>query len=235
MRIAYFDCAWGISGTLALAALIDAGADEDVIRKALEPVGAFDLAVEEVAAGTVRATRVTVRAAGREPTRGHLEVVALLRSAALPAHARLAAEQVYGRLAEAEAAVHGTSPDRVTFHEIASIRSLVGVAGTALALDLLGVERVAASPVGTGWGRVQTAHGLLPNPAPATRELLRDIPVESRDVQAELVTPTGAAILGVWAEWFGPMPQMTVEVVGHGAGTGGVEPQNVLRVTLGEG
>lgn len=234
MRIAYLDCTAGISGTMALAALLDAGADTDVVRETLRPVGTFHLDVQGVHAGGMPALRAVVRAEGPEPRRGYRDVLATVHAADLGEAACALTLEVYRRLGEAEALVHDTTPDAVTFHEVGSLRSIIGVVGTAIALDLLGVERVVASRVGTGHGTVRTEHGLLPNPAPATLELLRGIPLEPRDVEAELVTPTGAAILAAAADAFGSEPSMREVAVGLGAGPHDLAFPNVLRVTLGE-
>ncbi|MGH2766851.1 MAG: LarC family nickel insertion protein [Actinomycetota bacterium] len=236
MRIAYLDCSSGISGTMALAALLDAGADLDVVRTGLSslPVGPFSLEVVEERAGDLRALRVVAEAKGPEPRRTLGDLEAMLRAAALPHRARALAERVYRRLAGAEARVHGTAPDRVTFHEVGSVRSIAGVVGTAVALDELGVAQVWSSPVATGWGAARTEHGLLPVPAPATAELLRGIPAQPGSMDGELATPTGAALVAELAEAFvSSPPAMDVEAVGLGAGPLGGTFANVLRVLIG--
>jgi uncharacterized protein (TIGR00299 family) protein len=235
VRLAYFDCVGGISGDMALGALIDAGADPDQIREALAalPVEPFEIVVDERQSAGIRATKVTVHAEATALVRTYSSIRLLLESADLPAGARMTAQRIFRRLAEAEARIHRKEVELVTFHEVGAIDSIVDIVGTAVALDLLGIERVFASPVPTGTGMVRTDHGLLPLPTPAVVELLRGAPMYSRGVQVELVTPTGAAILAATAEGFGDLPLMQVESVGYGAGTHELEFPNVVRVFVG--
>lgn len=162
------------------------------------------------------------------------QVTSLIRRSALPAPVKETAERVYTRLAEAEASVHGTTPDRVHFHEVGAVDSIVDVVGAVYALHLLGVERVVCSPLPNGHGFVRCAHGMMPIPPPATAELLKGCPIRPVDVQGELVTPTGAALVSALATEFGPLPAMTVEAVGYGAGTKDFPFPNLLRVVIGE-
>ncbi len=221
---------------MALAALLDAGADLGAVRTGLSslPVDPFTLDVVHERAGQVPALRVMVEATGPEPRRTLGDVEAMLGSAALPARVRALAVRLYRRLAAAEARVHHTAPDRVTFHEVGSVRSVAGVVGTAIALEELGVARVWSSHVTTGRGTVRTEHGLLPVPAPATAELLREIPVRAGGRHGELTTPTGAALVAELAAAFvSPPPAMNVQRVGTGAGSAGGTSPNVLRVLIG--
>ena len=235
MRVAYFDCARGISGGAAFAALLDAGADAGALAAALDTLGSDStrVRVEDAMVGPFRARRVTIDRGDEQLGSGFADMEALLTKASLPDAARDIAIGVYRRLAEAEARVHGSQPDAVRFHEVGSLRSFVGVLGTALALDDLGVERVVASPLPFGRGMVDTAHGRIPVPAPATLELLRGMPVEPQDREGELVTTTGAAIIAVAASGSGEPPAMTIERIGYGAGGSG--PDEILvRVVVGE-
>jgi uncharacterized protein (TIGR00299 family) protein len=237
MRIAYFDCSSGISGTMALAALLDAGADLGAVRTALGslPVDPFTFEVVKDGASEVSALRVVVEGSGPEPRQTLVDLEAMLRAAVLPPRARALAVRLYRRLAAAEALVHGTVPDRVIFHEVGSVRSVAGVVGTAIALEELGVSRVWSSPVTTGRGLVRTEHGLLPVPAPATAELLRGIPVLAGRTEGELTTPTGAALVAELAAAFvPPPPSLDVATVGVGAGPLGRPFANVLRVLIGK-
>ncbi len=235
MRIAYFDCVAGISGDMALGALIDAGADPDGIREGLAalPLGQFEIEIEERQSAGIRATKVDVRAEATALVRTYSSIRLILEQADLPVAAKATAQRIFRRLAEAEARIHRKEVELVTFHEVGGIDSIVDIVGTALALDLLGIERVFASPVPTGTGMVRTDHGLLPLPTPAVVELLRGAPMYSRGVPVELVTPTGAAILAATAEGFGDLPLMEVESVGYGAGTHELEFPNVVRVFVG--
>jgi uncharacterized protein (TIGR00299 family) protein len=161
------------------------------------------------------------------------QVTALIRHSALPAAVKETAERVYNRLAEAEATVHGTTPDRVHFHEVGAVDSIVDVVGAVYALHLLGVERIVCSPLPNGHGFVRCAHGMMPIPPPATAELLKGCPIRPVDIQGELVTPTGAALASALAAQFGPLPAMRVEAIGYGAGTKEFPFPNLLRVIIG--
>ena len=236
MRILYFDCIAGISGDMALGALIDAGADIGAIRTGLQglPIEPFDLDVESTETGGLAATKVLVRASTVGVIRTYASVRSLLDRAEIPLDAKAMAQRIFRRLAEAEAMVHRRELEQVTFHEVGAVDSIVDIVGTALAIASLGIDRVFASSVPTGLGMVKTEHGSLPIPAPAVVELLRGAPLYSRNVPVELVTPTGAAILASLVEGFGELPGMRVEHVGYGAGSARLEFPNVLRVLIGE-
>ncbi|MGI8615590.1 MAG: LarC family nickel insertion protein [Actinomycetota bacterium] len=235
MRVAYFDCARGISGGATLAALLDAGADVEELAARLGVFGVdrSRIRLDDTMVGPFRARTVSIVGGDEQVGRGLSDMEALITAASLPDAARDIALGVYRRLAEAEARVHASETAAVRFHEVGSLRSFVGVVGTALASEDLGIERIFASALPFGHGTVETAHGRIPVPAPATLELLREIPVEPQDAEGELVTPTGVAILAVAASGFGAAPAMTIERVGYG--TGGPAPNGVLlRVVVGE-
>jgi uncharacterized protein (TIGR00299 family) protein len=235
MRIAYFDCIAGISGDMALAALIDAGADFDELRLhlAILPLERFDMDVEETDQQGLRATRVTVRASSAGVIRTYASIRALLDAADLPPEALQLAQRIFRRLAEAEARVHHKEVENVTFHEVGAVDSIVDIAGVALALSMLGIERVFASAIPTGLGMTKTEHGVMPIPGPAVVELLRGAPMYSKGVAAELTTPTGAAILAATVEGFGELPPMRIESIGYGAGTHRLDFPNLLRILVG--
>jgi uncharacterized protein (TIGR00299 family) protein len=236
MRVLYFDCIAGISGDMALGALIDAGADVKEIKRGLAslPVDAFTIDIGETESQGLRATRVNVETASAGVIRTYASIRALLDEAELPEDARRVAQRVFRRLAEAEALVHRKEVDTVTFHEVGAVDSIVDVTGTALALTTLGVERAFSSAVPTGMGMTRSEHGAMPIPAPAVVELLRGAPLYSKGVAAELVTPTGAAILSALVEGYGELPPMRVGAVGYGAGSHQLDFPNVLRVIIGD-
>jgi len=168
------------------------------------------------------------------PGRHYLEIVRVLEHARLDAEVRARALATFEALARAEARVHGIPLEQVHFHEVGAVDAIVDVTGAAIGLSRLGIARVTASPVALGGGRVETAHGSLPLPAPATLELLRGIPTVPAHVEWETVTPTGAALLRTWVEEFRALPAMTIEAIGHGAGNDRPGPMpNVLRAVLG--
>ena len=236
MRVAYLDCASGISGDMTLGALVDAGADLAAIQAGIDSLGlpSVRLATSEVKKKGFRATQITVV---HEPEHKHRHlhhITAMIDGSILTARQRELATRIFTRLAEAEAKVHGTTIQKVHFHEVGAVDSIADIVGSAIGWDLLGVERVIASPVPTGTGFVEIAHGRCSLPAPAVGELLRGVPLAESSVPFELTTPTGAAILAALAEGYGPVPAMTIERIGYGAGSRDLEEQaNLLRLLVG--
>jgi len=236
VRLAYFDCFSGITGEMALGALVHAGADLALISSAISdlPIGGFVLEQESVEVQDIAALRIHVHADPQPVIRTYGSIRPLLRDAKLPDAARRTALRIYQRLAEAAARVHSKEVDVVTFSEFGELECLVEFVGCALALHSLGVERVYASSVPTGLGMIRTDHGMSPIPSPVVLELLRGAPTYSRGIPVELVTASGAAILAALSEGYGDMPVMRSESVGYGAGTLRLDFPNVLRVVIGE-
>ena len=238
MIIAYFDCFSGISGDMALAALVDAGVPADWLQATLhESVGlqGFTIHTEQVRRHGISACRLQVTASSGQKSRNYNDIRQLIEGSALPAAVKNRSLAMFTLLGEAEAAVHGCELDDVHFHEVGAVDALVDIIGTALAVERLGIQRVTASPIPTGKGFTDTDHGRLPLPAPATLELLKHVPVYGTDIEAELVTPTGAAIVTSLAETFSELPAMRVEQIGYGAGRRDLDQQpNLLRILLGE-
>jgi pyridinium-3,5-bisthiocarboxylic acid mononucleotide nickel chelatase len=236
MRLAYFDCIAGISGDSALAALIDAGVDLDELRSHLStmPLEPFDLQIDEVDEHGIRATRLGVRTSGAAGViRTYASVRALVDASNLPAEASQLAHRIFRRYADAEARVQRRDLETVTFHATSGLDMILVVTGTALALTMLGVERVFASAVPTGLGMMRTEHGAMPIPSPTVVELLRGAPLYSRGVTAELTTAAGAAILAATVEGYGEIPALRVETAGYGAGAARLDFPNVTRVLIG--
>jgi pyridinium-3,5-bisthiocarboxylic acid mononucleotide nickel chelatase len=237
MSFAYFDCFAGVAGDMVLGALLDAGGSPEALRDGLAgvPIDPFELEVAGVERGGIGATQVRVRAQRSHVIRTWAYLRGALGEADLPAPVRERSLAIFGRLAEAEARIHRKPVDQVHFHEVGAVDAVVDVVGAALLLDQLGVTEAWASPVATGTGLHRGDHGVLPVPAPAVVELLRDVPIYSGGVAAELTTPTGAAILAATASRFTDLPPMRVAATGYGAGTRHHhELPNVLRVLLGE-
>ncbi|MBI1797494.1 MAG: nickel pincer cofactor biosynthesis protein LarC [Candidatus Eisenbacteria bacterium] len=237
MRIAYFDCFSGVSGDMCLGALVSAGWPARELEALPARLGLEGVAIRVGAAkrGPFVATRVEVDVAGRQPHRHLHHIAAMIERADLDATVKARAVDVFTRLADAEAEVHGSTRDKVHFHEVGAADALVDVVGAIEGLRALGVDEVAASPLRLGRGAVMSEHGLIPVPAPATTLLLRGVPVEMPDIEAELVTPTGAALLTTLVrDWSSP-PAFTLETIGTGAGGRDLKEQpNVLRVLIGE-
>ena len=237
MKTAYFDCTSGISGDMTLGALIDAGADRAQIETAIRSMGLGEISIlaTEVKKYGFRATQVTVEHPPEHAHRHLHHIEEMLDRGELDPAARDLAKRVFGNLGRAEAKVHGTTIEKVHFHEVGAVDSIADITGVAIGLTQLGIERVEASPVPTGGGTITIAHGRVGVPAPATAELLVGIPIARSDIQAELTTPTGAAILKTLAKRFGSVSPMRIESIGYGSGTMDLENQaNVLRVLIGE-
>ena len=236
-RLLYIDCVAGVAGDMLLGALIDAGADLERVCAGLDGLGAAGLRVElsRTERHGIACARVEVIAPRERAHRRLPEIRELIDAAGLPERACARAQETFRRLAEAEAAVHAIAPEQVLFHELGAIDALADVCGTALALEELGVERLVCSPLPVPRGFVEAAHGRLPLPAPATLELLRGAPLQGVELSAELVTPTGAALVAALCEGYGPLPPMRLEAVGYGAGTRELEERpNLVRVLVGE-
>lgn len=212
MKHLHFDSVGGASGDMILAALLDLGVSRDDLQRQLAglPIGPFEIEADSISDGGLRGTRVHVQvtapahthaaadhphAPAHPPHRGLIEIRALIEGSQLPPSVQAASLRVFQRLAEAEAHVHGTTPDKVHFHEVGAVDAIIDIVGVCLGLELLGVTSVSVGPLPLGHGTVECAHGILPAPAPATVELLKGFPVAPADEPFELVTPTGAALL----------------------------------------
>jgi pyridinium-3,5-bisthiocarboxylic acid mononucleotide nickel chelatase len=237
MRIAYLDCASGISGDMTLGALVDAGVDLAAIQAGIASLGLPGVRVvaSQVKKHGFRATQITVE---HEPEHKHRHlhhITAMIDSSSLTPRQKELATRVFTRLAEAEAKVHGSTLQKVHFHEVGAVDSIADIVGAAIGWDLLAVDRIVASAVPTGTGFIEIAHGRCSVPAPAVGELLIGVPVAESSVPFELTTPTGAAILAALVESYGPLPAMKIERIGYGAGQRDLEQQaNLLRLLVGE-
>ncbi len=236
MKTLYFDCVSGASGDMILGALLDAGLPADVLRARLAALHlpGFELRVEKVEKCGIAATQVDVIVDDDVPERHLPQLEAIVQGGDLPAHVVEKSIAVLHRIGEAEAAIHSSSLDHVHLHELGGIDTIVDVVGAVSGLDALGIERVRCSPIPLGRGFTNSAHGRIPLPAPATVALLRGVPVTGSEIQAETVTPTGAALLSTLSADFGAIPAMTLSAVGYGAGRKDFAIPNVLRVLVGE-
>lgn len=221
---------------MLVGALADAGAGQDAIEAAIHSleVGAH-VSFEKVKRGGIAATKYRV-AVDELRTHRHLShILDLIAKASISGRARFNAQAIFRKLGEAEAEVHQVPIERVHFHEVGAADSIADIVGACVAFDLLGVHSVACSAINVGSGTVQTEHGTLPVPAPATARLLENIPVYAKGPAVELATPTGAAVAATVATHFGSLPPMKVSRIGYGAGERDFSEQaNVLRVMLGE-
>lgn len=241
MRTVYFDLVGGAAGDMLLAALIDAGAAEAEVARAIAGLG-LGARIETCCEGRrhLRARRLQVLAPDEDhPHRRLADVRTIITAADLPARARGRALAAFEALARAEGRVHGIAPEEVHFHEVGAIDSIVDTVGVAVALESLGIERVEASPLPVARGTIASAHGVIPLPAPAVLHLAEaaGAPIEGRAGGGEWVTPTGAALLTALAARFGEHPPLRVRAVGLGAGTRVNPPElppNLVRAVVGE-
>lgn len=239
MNICYLDAFCGLGGDMLVGALADAGAEPAALSAGLGSLGtgaAFEF--EKTSRGGIAATKFHVREPHEHHHHHHRhlpDILALIERAELPGRAKQNASAVFQRLGEVEAAVHGVAIERVHFHEVGAVDSICDIVGACLGFELLAVEEIHCSPLNLGSGTVETEHGRLPVPAPATAALLANRPVYSRGPEAELTTPTGAAIAATLACRFGALPPMRLGRVGYGAGDRELAGQpNLLRVLVGE-
>jgi uncharacterized protein (TIGR00299 family) protein len=263
-RVMYLDCFSGAAGDMLLGALLDAGLPLDALREALGSLGVdHDVQISRVVRAGITATKFDViehrdaesRSRGRRTAThahdhgtdgphhdhgadGHRtlkEIRHLVGHSSLSPAGKTKAVELFGRLAQIEADIHGISVDEVHLHEVGALDSIIDIAGVVFAMEWLGIDDVVSSPLNVGGGTVQIAHGRFPVPAPATLRLLEHVPVYSDGPKVELVTPTGALLVSAYAREYGAMPAMSVSQIGYGAGTRDTpHTPNVLRVVIGE-
>jgi uncharacterized protein (TIGR00299 family) protein len=237
-RIAYLDCPAGISGDMLLGALIDVGWPEQSLRQLISKLklGDVELKVDRVSKRGITATQVNILSSPHQPHRGLHDLSSIVMAAEIPGAIQQRAISALRLLAEAESQVHGVPVDRIHFHEVGAVDTIVDIVGALVGFEELGVTEVHCSALPWSRGTVKTEHGILPVPPPAVALLLRDVPVVGADIEGETVTPTGATLARTLAKQFGTMPAMRVERVGYGAGQRDwPDRPNVLRLTIGEG
>ncbi|MDY6826585.1 MAG: nickel pincer cofactor biosynthesis protein LarC [Bacillota bacterium] len=237
-QILYFDCFSGVSGDMILGAALDLGLGLSDLREVLGSLAlsGWRLESKRVSLGGIAGTRVIVHVDEDQPPQRNLPaIMALLREADLPDAIYKQSTAVFKRLAEAESAVHNIPVEKVHFHEVGAVDAIIDVVGAAAVIYLLNIDEIYCSPLPAGRGTVKASHGILPLPAPATLEILagRGVPVEGRENDFEMVTPTGAAVVATFARSFGPLPSFTVEAVGYGAGSYDPGFPNFLRLIKG--
>lgn len=237
MRVAYLDCFAGISGDMTLSAVIDAGVPLESIQRGIDSLALPDCRLEtaEVKKHGFRATHLKVLYEPEHQHRHVHDIVELIENSVLTPGQQELAKNIFMRLGQAEAKVHGTTIEKVHFHEVGAVDSIADIVGAAIGWDLLGVDQVYCSPIPTGTGTVKIAHGTVSVPAPATAELLTGLPLASCSIPVELTTPTGAAIAAEIVDHFGTLPTLRIETIGYGAGTRDLDDRpNILRLIVGE-
>ena len=238
MTLAYFDCFSGISGDMTLGALVDAGVNIDALRSELLKLNlpGYRITAEKVSRSGIAATKVNVALDEKKQPARHLsDIRTIIEGSRLSQAVKQKSIAIFERLAKAEATVHGTTPDKIHFHEVGAVDAIVDIVGSIIGLELLGITEIIGSSVNLGAGTIRSAHGTLPVPSPAASELLKGIPVYSSSTLFELTTPTGAAIISAMSSSFGPLPRMKIERIAYGAGNKDFPEQpNVLRLFIGE-
>ena len=239
-RAAYFDCYSGISGDMILGALFDLGVNPGKVRKVLKTLdlNGYKLQASKVQRGLIAGTKAHVKiekvSHSHHRARKYSDIKKLLANSDLSSTSKKNAMEVFRRIAEVEAAVHKTPIEKIHFHEVGAVDSIVDIVGGVVAIESLELDRIYSSPLNVGEGFVECAHGYLPVPAPATLKLLKGIPTFSSGIKKELTTPTGAAMIGFYADQFGSLPAMTIIDDGYGAGDHIIPTMpNMLRVILG--
>jgi len=239
MKFAYFDCFSGAAGDMIVGALLDAGLSLDHLKLELEKLNlsGYSLSREKVVKNHIAATKFNVELEEKQPHRKPKDIADIISNSGLDEAAKKKSIAIFNRLAEAEAKVHGEPVEDVHFHEVGAVDAIIdicGICGTVIGLEHLGVEKVYSSPLSLGTGRIKTEHGVMPVPAPATAELVRNVPVKMTGIEAELSTPTGAAILTTLAD-FNPPEILVPELTGYGAGSRDLqEIPNLRRVMIGD-
>ena len=242
LRTAYFDCYSGISGDMILGALVDLGVDIKDIRKALKGIDlkGYKLQAKKIQRNGLACTQITVAIEKRKhqhshPHRSFTNIKKLIERSGLSSKVKKNSIEIFKRIAKVEAQIHNTTIEKIHFHEVGGIDSIVDIVGGVWAIESLKLDKIYSSGLNIGEGFVDCAHGRLPVPAPATLKLLKGIPVFSTGVKTELTTPTGAALIGFYADKFQSVPEMTITEDGYGAGSRIISSMpNLLRVMVGE-
>ena len=237
MRVAYLDCAAGISGDMLLGALVGAGWPEQSLRELIAKlkIGDVQLKVDRVSKRGIAATQVEILSSPHQPHRRLHDLASIVTQADLPQSIRQRANSALQLLAEAESQVHGVPVERIHFHEVGAVDTIVDIVGAIVGFSDLKIEEVHSSALPWSRGSIKTEHGILPVPPPAVALLLRDVPVIGVDIEGETVTPTGATLARTITKQFGAMPAMKIARVGYGAGQRDwPDRPNVLRLTIGD-
>ena len=235
MKALYLDCFAGISGDMMVGALLDLGVPLEHLKTELAKLQLinYEIRAKKVERQNITATKLSVKTEEKGLVRTWPNVKNMIETSKLSKSAKEKSLEIFLKLAEAESKIHHKNINQIHFHEVGAVDSIIDVVSTVIGIEHLKVEKVYSAEIATGMGMVKTDHGLLPVPAPATLEILKEVPIYSNSINAELTTPTGAAIAKTYVETYGPIPPMSVEGIGYGAGRAELEIPNVLRILLG--
>lgn len=242
MKVAYLDCFAGIAGDMIVGALLDAGLSFELLQRELKKLNldGWHIEAKQVKKHGITGTKFFVQTADNHHHdhehhhRNLNDIERIIDQSELETNIKATALNTFKRLAEAEAKVHGTSIKEIHFHEVGAVDAIIDIVGATIGFHWLGIEEVMASSLTTGRGFVNCAHGTIPIPAPATTELLKGVPYQHGEINQEMVTPTGAAVLTTICNQFGPMPEMISETIGYGCGDRELPIPNMLRIHIGE-
>lgn len=235
MRTAYFQCSSGISGDMCLGALIHGGADFRALKQQLSLLSLdnYEITYNTVIKNGISVGKFNVICSENHPHRHLSDIIHIINDSELAPEIKKKSIAIFSCLAQAEANIHGTTMEKIHFHEVGAVDAIIDIVGTVICLSLLQVDKIISSPLPMSHGFITCAHGILPLPAPATREILKGVPQYGIDIEGELVTPTGAAIIATLAHSFGQLPEMKVDAFGFGTGTKEYSIPNILTVSLG--
>jgi len=236
MKIAYFDCFSGISGDMTVSALLDAGLKIETLEKELKKLSlsGYRLEVNKVIKKGISATQFKVEIKEEGVERRFKDILDIFEKSKLDEEIKEEAKKIFLNIAQAESKIHQKDRDKIHFHEVGGLDCIIDITSTVIGINKLVIKEVYSSALPLGKGFVECAHGVIPVPAPATLELLKDIPTYSGEIESEMVTPTGAAIVSTLAKGFGGRPLMRIEKTGYGAGEREFPIPNLLRVSIGE-
>ena len=236
MVVAFFDCFSGVAGDMVLGALIDLGVDKKYLEDELQKldVSGYSFDVKKTKKNNILSTDVYITVDEKQTFRNYADIKKIIDQSVLDEDVKKTIKKIFHRLAEAESKIHNVEVDKVHFHEVGAVDSIIDIAGCVICLKELGINKVFCSNIPLGTGFLKCSHGIIPIPAPATVELLKNIPVYQIDTDHEMVTPTGAAVVTTISDGFGEMPLMKIKKVGYGAGKIKSEMPGLLRIFLGD-
>ena len=236
MKIAYFDCFSGISGDMTVGSLLDAGLKIGTLEKELKKLGltGYQLEVDKVVKKGISATQFKVRIKEEGVERRFKDILTIIEKSKLDEEIKKETKKIFFNIAQAESKIHRKDLDKIHFHEIGGLDSIIDITSAVIGIKTLGIEEIYSSALPVGKGFVKCAHGVIPVPAPATLELLKNIPTYSGGIESEMITPTGAGIIGTLAKSFRERPLMKIERTGYGAGEKEFTIPNLLRISIGE-
>ncbi len=236
MKTAYFDCFAGISGDMIIGALLDCGLNFNDLDNELKKLNlsSYKLGYENVLKCGISGKKFNVSAEISSSSRYLSDIENIINKSELENDIKIKSIQIFRKIAESESRIHGIELDKVHFHEIGAIDSIIDIVGSMIGIKMLGITRVFSSKINVGNGFINTMHGKMPNPAPATAELLKNIPIYCSGIPYEITTPTGAAIISHLAEKYCDLPEFIISASGYGAGTRDLEIPNLLRLYIGD-